>query len=314
MESVAGSARASHAKVLSLSLLTRRNFLRLSTAAAAGGVGAASADAAVFEPYHPQLVRIEIPLARLPAAWDGMRIAQLSDFHYTGELAAITIRKAVAMVNGLRPDLIVLTGDFVTVPLARHRLTARRAGRAIEPCASLLSELRSRLGTYACLGNHDAASDPELITAVLQDRQIPVLINRSIALEQGGFRLWLGGMDDALEGDTDLHLTLRNIPPGEAVILLVHEPDLAEDVALTPVDLQLSGHSHGGQVRLPFVGAPVLPDLAKKFPRGLYHVGNLTLYTNAGIGTVRLPIRFNCPPEITLITLRAGSPSQSRPR
>src|SRR5262249_34591136 len=121
-------------------------------------------------------------------------------------------------------------------------------------------------------------------------------------------RLWLAGVDDVIEGKPDMDRTLRGIPGNEAVILLAHEPDFADQVVQYPVDLQLSGHSHGGQVRIPLIGAPYLPELGRKYPWGLRRIGRLTLYTNVGIGTIRVPFRWNCPPEITLITLRALTP------
>jgi predicted MPP superfamily phosphohydrolase len=158
----------------------------------------------------------------------------------------------------------------------------------------------------AVLGNHDVATDPARITSTLQAQGIPVLRNRSTSFERGGTRLWFAGIEDVLEGDPDLPLALQGIPPDEPAVLLAHEPDFAVRASRFPVDLQLSGHSHGGQVRLPLLGAPVLPPLARLYPWGLHRIGDLTLYTNVGIGTVVLPIRFNCPPEITLITLRAG--------
>ena len=120
-------------------------------------------------------------------------------------------------------------------------------------------------------------------------------------------------MDDVLAGRPDLGLALRGIPTDEPVILLAHEPDWADYVAPHPVDLQLSGHSHGGQIRFPLIGAVVLPELARKYPWGLRRIGSLTLYTNAGIGTILVPMRLNCPPEITLITLRAGAGEKSQP-
>ncbi len=143
------------------------------------------------------------------------------------------------------------------------------------------------------------------ITGALRDHGIPVLSNRSVAIERGVSRFWLAGIDDALEGQPDLGAALANIPAGEAVVLMAHEPDFADESSLSPVDLQLSGHSHGGQVWIPGIGAPWLPVMGRKYPRGRYKVGNLTLYTNIGIGTIRAPIRLNCPPEVTLITLRA---------
>lgn len=282
--------------------LNRRNFLK---AALATGALAMAAESAIVEPNHPKLVRIEVPLARLPEAWDGIRIAQVSDFHYDEHFSVVPIRKAIDMVNGLDADLVVLTGDFVTVPLFKKYLGgSKRAARFIEPCASLLAQVHARRGVLAILGNHDAVSDPHRITEALQAKGITVLRNRAIPFEEGEQRLWLAGLDDVLERQSDLELTLRPVPRTEPVVLLAHEPDVANAVSHYPVDLQLSGHSHGGQVRFPVVGPPYLPPLGRKYPRGLHRIRGLTLYTNIGIGTIRLPVRFWCPPEVTLITLR----------
>jgi hypothetical protein len=159
------------------------------------------------------------------------------------------------------------------------------------------------------LGNHDVFSDPDHVTSALHAHKIPLLSNQSVPIEKDGARFWLSGVDDVLSGTADLSATLHPIPTDEAAILLAHEPDYADYVSRYPVDLQLSGHSHGGQVRFPFMRPLYLPDLAKKYVRGLYKVRGLTLYTNAGIGTVELPVRFNCPPEITLLTLRRSAGS-----
>lgn len=126
-------------------------------------------------------------------------------------------------------------------------------------------------------------------------------------LENGGQKLWLAGVDDVYEGAPDLKKTLSNIPDEDCVILLCHEPDYADTVREYSVDLQLSGHSHGGQIRLPLIGPPYLPELGRKYPIGMYNFGHLTLYTNVGIGTIRIPARWNCPPEITLFTLHSGA-------
>jgi len=111
-------------------------------------------------------------------------------------------------------------------------------------------------------------------------------------------------VDDILRGKPRLDLALRGTPADDPVVLLAHEPDWADHVATRPVDLQLSGHSHGGQIRIPLIGAPYLPPLGRKYPWGLRQIGGLTLYTNVGIGTIGLPMRLGCPPEVTLITLR----------
>jgi uncharacterized protein len=241
----------------------------------------------------------------LPEQWNGLRIAQLSDFHFDNYFSITPLRKAVEVINKLQPDVVVLTGDFVTAPIFFG--DNKKAASPIEPCAEILSQLRSRLGVYACMGNHDGATDSPRITDTLRAKSIAVLTNRAVPLEKDGGRLWLAGIDDVLEGSADLSATLKDIPNSEAVILLAHEPDYATHTAKFPVDVQLSGHTHGGQVRLPFLGAPVLPELGVKFPMGLYQLGKLILYTNVGIGTVRLPVRFLCPAEITLFTLQAGA-------
>src|SRR5579872_1158412 len=159
-------------------------------------------------------------------------------------------------------------------------------------------------GLWAVLGNHDEGTDPEHVTHALQAENIQVLANRAEAIERDGGRFWLAGVNDVLSHTADLSKTLHGVPNGEAVVLLAHEPDFADRVVRYPVDLQLSGHSHGGQIRLPFLPPLYLPTMAKKYVLGAFQVGPLTLYTNAGLGTVLVPMRLNCPPEITLLTIR----------
>jgi len=283
-----------------LPTLSRRKFL-LAGAVAAAGTASLGTDGFV-QSNHPHVVEIEIPLSRLPESFDGFRIVQLSDFHYEEHFSAVPIGKSVAIVNGLRPDLIALTGDFVTAPILERLASMRAAAATAEPCAAALRDLQAP--KYAILGNHDAAASADRIVRALRDVNIPVLRNQSIPIERGRDRIWLAGIDDLLRGMPDMSATLENIPEENLTILLAHEPDFADDAALSPVDLQLSGHSHGGQIWIPGIGAPWLPPMARRYPRGLHQVGNLTLYTNIGIGTIRAPIRINCPPEITLITLR----------
>jgi hypothetical protein len=145
------------------------------------------------------------------------------------------------------------------------------------------------------------------VSAVLRAAAIPVLNNQSVPIERDGARFWLGGVEDVLDRYPDLNATLHDVPAEEPMVLMAHEPDYADQVARYPVDLQLSGHSHGGQVRLPFMRPLYLPRLARKYVWGLYRINALTLYTNPGLGTVNLPVRLNCPPEITLLTLRRSA-------
>lgn len=289
-----------------LSSLTRRKFFELTTAGAVTGGLAVASYGTIFEANRPQLVSLEVTLPRLAESWDGFRIAQLSDLHYDDYFSVVPLRKAIDIVNRLKPDLIVLTGDFVTSPLQPSgHSRARAAAAPIEPCAQCLSQLRAPSGVLAVLGNHDVDTDAARIIEVLQSHSTQVLRNRSLPIEREGKRVWFAGVDDVLAGKPDLKLALGGIPPSEPVVLLAHEPDFADFAAHYPVDLQLSGHSHGGQIRLPLLGAPYLPKLGRRYPWGLRRIDSLVLYTNVGVGTIRIPMRLNCPPEVTLITLRA---------
>jgi len=282
--------------------ITRRQFIRL--AATAGGV-AIAADSVLLEPNRPRIVRRDILLRRWSTRLDGFTIALLSDFHYDPYFSEHPLHAAISMVNGLHPDLIAFAGDFVSAPVINDtRETRHRAALAAEPCAALAGKMQAPHGLWAVLGNHDVLTDPHLVTSALQSEGIQVLANESAAIEANGARFWLGGVGDVLASKSDLDSTLRKIPADEATILLAHEPDYADYVARRTVDLQLSGHSHGGQVRIPLVGPLYLPELARRYIWGLYQIAGLTLYTNPGLGTLGLPIRWNCPPEITFLTLR----------
>jgi predicted MPP superfamily phosphohydrolase len=278
---------------------TRRQFLR---GAAAAGALAIAGDAIFMEPNRPLIVRREFLLPRWPERLNGFTIALLSDFHYDPYFSVHPLHAAIAMVNRLSPDLIVLAGDFVSVPAAGDK---KKGAFAAEPCARLLRQMTARHGLWAVLGNHDDRTDPEHVTRALQTENIQVLANQSEPIERDGGRIWLSGVNDVMSGTADLAKTLGTVPSDEPVILLAHEPDFADEASRFPIDLQLSGHSHGGQVRLPLLPPLYLPQMAKKYVWGTYHVGPLTLYTNAGLGTVDVPMRWNCPPEITLLTLRS---------
>jgi predicted MPP superfamily phosphohydrolase len=256
----------------------------------------------LLEPNRPRIVRKDFFLPRWPDRLDGFTIALLSDFHYDPYFSIHPLRAAIRLVNRLRPDLIALVGDFVSLPWGGG--DDRKAALAAEPCASLLRQMTAPQGLWAVLGNHDDLTDPEHVTRALQAESIHVLANQSQAIERNGARIWLAGVDDVLSGTADLSKALRGVPSGEAVILLAHEPDFADEASRFPIDLQLSGHSHGGQVRLPLLPPLYLPPMARKYVWGTYRLGLLTLYTTAGLGTIGVPMRLNCPPEITLLTLR----------
>jgi predicted MPP superfamily phosphohydrolase len=279
------------------SRFTRRNFL-IGTGVTAAGLALYSGEIARHE---IDIVNRPISITNLPASFHGYRIAQFSDIHLDEYTEPFFLERVVQKVNSLTPDLVLVTGDFIT----HGSLTFIAGGHAIRRCAEILTTLTAPL-RYGCLGNHDVAFDPATVINTLSAHGTPVLVNQYLPIERKGDRLWLCAVDDPGTSHPNLDLALPEKPDGP-VILLAHEPDYADDVVAHPrgplVDLMLSGHSHGGQIRLPFLGPLILPPMAEKYPEGHYRFDRMQLYVNRGLGTVGLPFRLNCPPEITLITL-----------
>ena len=266
-------------------------------------------DGAFIEPYWPQVTRVQLSLPHLPPACAGLTIVQLSDIHFTTRMSPGLLKKIVSSTNNMHPDLIVLTGDYLT-PM--NWGTPQRA-KAIAEMGRILGSLQSRYGVYAVLGNHDRPDIPVLRTAFAAQR-ITLLQNNAVAIQHHTGQVWLAGFDDAWLGNPLPEQTLHAIPAGACVIALVHEPDYAETLAKYPIDLQLSGHSHAGQLRLPFLGPLHTPTMSKKYPEGLSRIGHMLEYTNRGIGMSGPPLRINDRPEITLFTLRASSLSGNHGR
>jgi len=280
--------------------LTRRRFLQLAVLSTGGLL----AYAGEFERHRLEITHHTVTLARLPAALDGLRIAQLSDFHYEQYTEPYFIRKVVAQVNRLAPDLVLMTGDFIS----EGPQSDRRDAEMSFPCAEILSGIHCPQ-RWCVLGNHDATVGPEIVTEALESHGLHVLANGHFPFERNGARLWLAGVKDVGVSDPNLDLAApRGLQtPYEPVVLMVHEPDFADQVVKHGgVDLMLSGHTHGGQIRLPMIGALYLPKLGRKYVEGLFSLGNgLQLYVNRGIGSVGVPFRFYCRPELTMITLRS---------
>jgi predicted MPP superfamily phosphohydrolase len=277
--------------------VTRRSFLKAGVFAA-GGLALFAGE---VERHWVDVHRVEIRLGNLPEVFRGFRIAHMADFHY-GEYSEPTfIRSVVERVNLLHPDIVALTGDFVSAGPMIRRISVDFAYH----CADLLGRLECPR-KYASMGNHDVLVSRLDVTDALKSRDIPVLHNDAIPIEKDGARLWLAGVADALVGtDADLNAAIPRgrVAGKEPLILMAHEPDYADQVIGSGVDLMLSGHTHGGQVRIPFVPPMNLPPLGKKYVEGHFSLGDLQLYVTRGVGTVGVPFRFRCPPEITLITL-----------
>lgn len=283
---------------------TRRSFLKASFC----GVAGLALYAGEVERHWIDVSHQDVHIANLAAAFDGMRIAQLSDIHLDEFSEPFFVEDAVDRVNRLNPDVVFLTGDYVTWGIS----TKEFAEGAGWQCANILKRLHCS-HRYAILGNHDVMVGPDRITAALTDNGMTVLNNACLPIERSGARFWLSGLDDPLFGNPDPDLAIpariRNVA-NEPVVLLCHAPDFVDDLLTHPagksIAWMLSGHTHGGQVRLPFVGAMQLPPMGKKYVQGWFRRGGLQLYVNRGLGAVGVPFRFDCPPEITLFTLRAA--------
>lgn len=277
--------------------LSRRGFLRtLAWSAAIPAVaGMAYAYAKRVEPWALSIERVELRSPRVPPELDGVTIGQLSDLHIGGATSQAFVRAAVRTLVDLKPDLLALTGDLVHVP-----------GMA-ESVAATLRDFRAPLGSYITLGNHDHWHDADAVAGALRQSGHIVMQNHSARLHINGAPLHIVGVDDVWEKKHRLSQALSGVTVGEAALLLVHEPDVADNFAPAfPFIAQLSGHTHGGQVRLPFIGAPARAPFGRKYVMGQFDVQGMRLYVSRGVGMAEPYVRFLCPPEVTLLTLRRG--------
>ncbi len=249
-----------------------------------------------IEPTLVEVTDLPLELPRLEKEFDGYQIAQISDIHMYGWMNAERLEEIVRTVNQQEPDLIVITGDFVTHEPEKYR----------EELVSALKKLQAPDGVLAVLGNHDHWAGLNSVRRTLAEAGIRELCNDVVTLRRGEASLHIAGVDDMVAHQARLGEVLQQLNGHGAAILLAHEPDFADTSAASGrFDLQLSGHSHGGQIVIPLLPPLFLPYGAHKYPRGLYNVDGMHLYTNRGLGMVHYQARFNSRPEITIITLRA---------
>lgn len=273
---------------------SRRQFLSGVVAAPLVAVSATAAYARLIEPYNYLISETDIRILDLPSAFEGFRITQLTDVHHSRILGLNEVRRVVSLAQETKPDMFVLTGDYCT--------TYRRY---IEPCAEALGALNAPEGVWAVLGNHDHYTDPELTTRALQRHHIAVLNNAHTTLQRGSDAIQLSGIDDWSWNAADWTRAFTGLQTSTPTILLSHQPTVLDLEQTNNVSLILSGHTHGGQVNLPFVGAPArfaTNDL--KYARGLFRRGDTQLYVSTGTGVIGLPLRFGVRPEIAVLRLR----------
>lgn len=280
--------------------LSRRDFLRRIGAVAASatmlsmtGVAGTVLLERGWLDVNPQTMR----LTHLAPEFAGYRIAHFSDIHMDDWMTPTRLADIVAVINAQQPDLITFTGDLVT----------RHIDRYAADLVAVLSQLSARDGVVAVLGNHDHWTNATVARRILDAASIQELNNGIHTVRRGAAMLHLGGVDDFWQQQARLDQVLQQLPATGAAVLLAHEPDFADISAATGrFDLQLSGHTHGGQVCWPLVGPLILPRYGRKYPLGRYQVGDMIQYTNRGVGMVPPQVRFNCRPEITLLTLQVA--------
>jgi hypothetical protein len=274
--------------------MSRRRFLELTVK---GGLatGLAGAGFSVADVYLPEIVRCEIGLPGLAPVFDGTRVVHLSDFHHSRWIPESYLRRIVAGANALNPDVVALTGDFV-----------HRGKEWVPGCVAALAGLRARFGVFAVLGNHDHYRNAApVVSDGLTRAGIAVLTNRRAILRRDGVELVVAGTGDYWRDKQDLHRALAGVRRPRSVLLLQHNPDYVERLTDDRVGLVLSGHTHGGQIVLPFFGPPILPSrYGQKYAAGLCQGPVAPVYVTRGVGAAFPPVRFCCPPEISVLTLR----------
>lgn len=249
-----------------------------------------------FNPRYIEINQIDMPLPRLPVAFDGYRVLQISDIHIGTWMTPERLSGIISLVNQQEPGLIVNTGDYFSYDPHTWK----------EILTKELRKLNATDGVVSVLGNHDYWVGADTVKEIMKDSGTIDITNQVFTITRGKSNLHIAGGDCAYVDRFSLQPLLPKIPQDECAIILVHEPDTADQSAASgSFDLQLSGHSHGGQMILPFYGPALRIRLARKYTVGLHHIGEMKQYTNRGLGTALIPLRINCKPEITVFTLKS---------
>jgi predicted MPP superfamily phosphohydrolase len=244
------------------------------------------------EPFRARIRHYTVQLPRAHGHLDGLRIAFVSDTHVGPHFSAADLEPVVESLERIRPDLVIFGGDYISE-------SPRYIERTIDPLARMART--GRLGAYAVLGNHDVSNSRSRMTAALERAGITLMVNDAHRFDFGNGEFWIVGADDILLGRPDLAAAFADVPADAASIAVWHEPDWADRMAPYGPIVQLSGHTHGGQIRVPGKGEIALPRLGKRYPDGQYDIGEMTLLVSRGVGMYRPPMRFNCPPEVLLV-------------
>jgi predicted MPP superfamily phosphohydrolase len=274
--------------------ITRRQFLARGATVVIGAGLLTGGYSWLAEPSWLETIALELPLEGLPGAFAGVKVVHFSDTHLGFNKDAGDMARLVKHIKETEPDMICFTGDIVD-----------SNPDDLADSVPILAELKAPLGKYAILGNHDYKNTAK-VTGYLQSAGFRVLRNESVLIKRAGAVMAVSGLDDLLHGRPDPEAALTGVPPGTFTLLMMHEPDYADTAEAYPFNLQLSGHSHGGQIRLPVVGAPFTPYGSLKYISGLYYTQTrrMPVYVNRGFGETYMPFRLLCRPELTVLTLR----------
>jgi predicted MPP superfamily phosphohydrolase len=274
-----------------------RAAARLIAIASAGALGVAIAGGVYSRFVHPFRARVNHQLIELPRAHRNLKdltIAFVTDLHVGPHFPATALEPIIRMLEEIRADIVLFGGDYISE-------SPRHLAEVQEPLTRMAAT--ARLGAWGILGNHDVANIRSRVMEMFEPTGIRILENESVEVDIGNDSFWLIGVDDMLLGTSDLAAAFAGVPPDAPRIAMWHEPDFAERMEPYGPFLLLSGHTHGGQVRLPFIGPVATPKFGKRYISGRFVFGDMTLYVSNGIGMYRPPVRFNCPPELVVFTL-----------
>ncbi len=273
--------------------LTRRRFLGATLGSGLAVTGLVATYAAFIERFRFELNHYRVPIRDLPGSLEGLRLLHVSDIHHGPLMSRGVVAGVIERAAAVPCDAIVLTGDYV------HGEDSKRALEWVIPA---LRTLRAPHGVHAVLGNQDHYADATRAKELLSDLGFARIHTRA-AIERDDGRLWIGGTGDLWEDQVAIDRLLAGVPDAEPRIVLAHNPDTADVPWRSRVDLMLSGHTHGGQIHLPLIGAPVLPVENKRYVNGLIDTPRTRLFISKGIGWTVAPVRFNCTPELALLEL-----------
>jgi predicted MPP superfamily phosphohydrolase len=280
-------------KSVELGSVSRRRFLQTASLFSLSSLSTTPSELVASEEI--EVSNHTVRLKNLPQTFDGLKLVHLTDIHHSKFVSFNDVFRMVELSNRQDPDVVLLTGDYITW-----------SKKFIAPVAEALRGLKSRLGVYAVLGNHDIRVDAEQLTQALEKVQIRVLRNASARIDLKGDSLWIGGVDEYMYGQSDIPKAMKHVPRSQPRILLAHNPEIMVEAVGHQVDFVLSGHTHGGQIKIPYMRSlNVVTQPGRKILEGFVRSGKTQMYISRGLGKVVVPVRILCPPEIPVFYLRA---------